>query len=57
MRLTLEIWRQKDASDPGRFVRYDLPEVNHHMSFLEMLDVLNQQLIGKGEEPVAFDSD
>ena len=57
MRLTLEIWRQKDASDPGRFVRYDLPDVNHHMSFLEMLDVLNQQLILKGEEPVAFDSD
>ena len=57
MRLTLEIWRQKDANDPGRFVRYDLPEVSHHMSFLEMLDVLNQQLILKGEEPVAFDSD
>ena len=57
MRLTLEIWRQKDASDPGRFVRYDLPEVNHHMSFLEMLDVLNQQLVAKGEVPVAFDSD
>ena len=57
MRLTLEIWRQKDANDPGRFVRYELPDVNHHMSFLEMLDVLNQQLIGKGEEPVAFDSD
>jgi succinate dehydrogenase / fumarate reductase iron-sulfur subunit len=57
VRLTLEIWRQKDASDPGRFVRYELPAVDHHMSFLEMLDVLNQQLIGKGEEPVAFDSD
>ncbi len=57
MRLALEIWRQKDAADPGRFVRYDLDDVNHHMSFLEMLDVLNQQLIGKGEEPVAFDSD
>ena len=57
MRLTLEIWRQKDASDPGRFVRYELPDVNHHMSFLEMLDVLNQQLVMKGEEPVAFDSD
>ncbi len=57
MRLTLEIWRQKGASAPGRFVRYELPAVDHHMSFLEMLDVLNQQLIGKGEEPVAFDSD
>jgi succinate dehydrogenase / fumarate reductase, iron-sulfur subunit len=57
VRLTLEIWRQKDAADPGRFVRYELPSVDHHMSFLEMLDVLNQQLIDKGEEPVAFDSD
>ena len=57
MRLTLEIWRQKDAGAPGRFVRYELPAVDHHMSFLEMLDVLNQQLIEKGEEPVAFDSD
>ena len=57
MRLTLEIWRQEEASAPGRFVRYELPAVDHHMSFLEMLDVLNQQLIGKGEEPVAFDSD
>jgi len=57
VRLTLEIWRQEEASAPGRFVRYELPAVDHHMSFLEMLDVLNQQLIGKGEEPVAFDSD
>ena len=57
MRLTLEIWRQKDAQDAGRFAHYDLPEVSEHMSFLEMLDVLNQELIGKGEEPVAFDHD
>ncbi len=57
MRLTLEIWRQKDANDPGRFVRYDMEDVDHHMSFLEMLDVLNQRIIAKGEEPVAFDSD
>ena len=57
MRLTLEIWRQKNADDAGRFVRYDMEDVDHHMSFLEMLDVLNQRLIGKGEEPVAFDSD
>ena len=57
MRLTLEIWRQKNANDTGRFVRYEMEDVDHHMSFLEMLDVLNQRLIGKGEEPVAFDSD
>ena len=56
MRLTLDIWRQKDASDPGRFVRYQVT-ATEHMSFLEMLDVLNQELIVKGEEPVAFDSD
>jgi succinate dehydrogenase / fumarate reductase, iron-sulfur subunit len=56
MKLTLDIWRQKNASDPGRFVRYQVT-ANEHMSFLEMLDVLNQDLIMKGEEPVAFDSD
>jgi succinate dehydrogenase / fumarate reductase, iron-sulfur subunit len=55
-KLTLDVWRQKDASDPGRFVRYQAT-ANEHMSFLEMLDVLNQDLIVKGEEPVAFDSD
>ena len=56
MRLTLHIWRQKDARSPGRMARY---EVTAHpdMSFLEMLDVLNEELIGKGEEPVAFEHD
>ena len=57
MRLTLEIWRQKNADDAGRFVRYEMEDVDHHMSFLEMLDVLNQRLISRGEDPVAFDSD
>jgi len=57
VRLTLEIWRQKNGNDGGRFVRYEMEDVDHHMSFLEMLDVLNQRLIAKGEEPVAFDSD
>jgi succinate dehydrogenase / fumarate reductase iron-sulfur subunit len=55
--LTLHIWRQKDAKSPGRFVRYEMPDVNPDMSFLEMLDVLNQRLIERGEDPVAFDSD
>jgi succinate dehydrogenase / fumarate reductase iron-sulfur subunit len=57
MRLVLEIWRQKDANDPGRFVTYEVPDVSEHMSFLEMLDVLNRRLVERGEAPVAFDSD
>jgi succinate dehydrogenase / fumarate reductase, iron-sulfur subunit len=57
MRITLHIWRQRNASDKGRMVRYEVPDVNHEMSFLEMLDVLNEALIVKGEEPVAFDHD
>jgi succinate dehydrogenase / fumarate reductase iron-sulfur subunit len=57
MKLTLRIWRQKDAASPGRLVDYPLADVSPDMSFLEMLDVLNEQLIARGEEPVAFDHD
>ena len=57
MRIILHIWRQASASAPGKMVRYEVPDVNHHMSFLEMLDVLNEALIAKGEDPVAFDHD
>ncbi len=57
MRLTLRIWRQKNREDPGGFRTYTLDDANEHMSFLEMLDVLNQHLIEKGEEPVAFEHD
>jgi len=57
MKLTLHIWRQRDRGDRGRFVTYRLDDVSPHMSFLEMLDVLNEQLVGRGEEPVAFDHD
>src|SRR5271154_4177563 len=57
MNLTLHIWRQKNASDKGRMVRYDAKDVNPDMSFLEMLDVVNEGLIAKGEEPVAFEHD
>src|SRR5229473_6322239 len=57
MKLTLHVWRQKNAQDTGRMVRYDAPNVNEHMSFLEMLDVLNESLIAKGEDPIAFDHD
>ena len=57
MDLTLHIWRQKNRSDKGRFVRYRLEGVNSHASFLEMLDLLNERLTEKGEEPVAFEHD
>lgn len=57
MNLTLHIWRQKNANDTGRMVTYKLDHVSPDMSFLEMLDVLNEQLIGKNEEPIAFDHD
>lgn len=57
MNLTLKIWRQKDANDKGRMVEYKVTNISEHMSFLEMLDVLNEDLVAKGEEPVAFDHD
>ncbi len=57
MHLTLEIWRQDDADDRGRMETYHLDDVSPDMSFLEMLDVLNEQLISGGREPVAFDHD
>jgi succinate dehydrogenase / fumarate reductase, iron-sulfur subunit len=57
VKLTLHVWRQKHPKDTGRMVRYDVPSVSEHMSFLEMLDVLNESLIAKGEDPVAFDHD
>jgi len=57
MNLTLRVWRQKNAASPGNFVEYQARNVLPDMSFLEMLDVLNEELIGRGEEPIAFDSD
>jgi succinate dehydrogenase / fumarate reductase, iron-sulfur subunit len=57
MRLTMHIWRQKNASSRGRMVRYQLDHVNPDMSMLEALDVLNEELILKGEEPIAFEHD
>ena len=57
MNLKLKIWRQKDANSPGGLVDYDLRGILPEMSFLEMLDILNQKLILKGEDPVAFDHD
>ncbi len=57
MNLTLKVWRQKDAQSPGRFVTYQAGNVLSDMSFLEMLDVVNEELMARGEEPIAFDSD
>ena len=57
MKLILNIWRQKSAGERGRMVRYDVDKVSEHMSFLEMLDVLNEDLITGGKDPVAFDHD
>ncbi len=57
MNLTLKIWRQKDARDPGGLVEYKVENVSPEMSFLEMLDVLNEQLVAKGQDAVAFDHD
>lgn len=57
MTLTLKIWRQKDRKSPGKFVTYTVENVSEHMSFLEMMDVLNEQLIKKGEDVVEFDND
>lgn len=57
MKITLFVWRQPNAKTKGRFVRYEATDVNPDMSFLEMLDVVNEGLISKGEDPIAFDHD
>ncbi len=57
MNLTLKIWRQKGPNDKGQMVDYNVENISEHMSFLEMMDVLNEQLVAKDEEPVAFDHD
>ena len=57
MKLTLRIWRQKDAEDSGGFVTCPVSDVSPDISFLEMLDLVNEELIEKGQEPIAFDSD
>lgn len=57
MTIHLKVWRQKNANDSGRFEDYTLDEVNEHMSFLEMLDVLNENLMKEGKEPIEFDYD
>jgi succinate dehydrogenase / fumarate reductase iron-sulfur subunit len=57
LNLTLHVWRQKDARAKGRFVTYEAKDISPDTSFLEMLDVVNEGLIAKGEDPIAFDHD
>ncbi len=57
MNLTLRVWRQRNPNDTGRLVTYEAKNVSTHMSFLEMLDVVNADLVKKGEDPIAFDHD
>ena len=57
MNLTLHVWRQPGPGSPGRMVRYEAPDISPDMSFLEMLDVVNERLIERGELPIAFDHD
>ena len=57
LKLTLNIWRQKSSAVAGKFESYEVDNLNTHMSFLEMLDVLNEKLVAEDKEPVAFDHD
>ena len=57
MKLTIRVWRQKDAADKGALAQYPIDGIEPDMSFLEMMDILNEELIAKGEDPVAFDHD
>ena len=57
MKVTLKVWRQKNAESAGAFAIYQTPDLNPDMSFLEMLDVVNEELTNTGQEPVAFDHD
>src|SRR3954469_18180172 len=57
LNLTLNVWRQKNRTSPGRFETYEARDISVDMSFLEMLDVVNEGLILSGEEPIAFDND
>ena len=57
MNLTIQVWRQKNPKDKGRFVSYQISGISHEMSFLEMFDVLNEKLIREGDDPIAFDHD
>ena len=57
LNLKLKVWRQKDKNDKGKFVDYQAKDISTHASFLEMIDVVNEDLVTKGEDPIAFDHD
>jgi succinate dehydrogenase / fumarate reductase, iron-sulfur subunit len=57
MNLTLKVWHQENASASGRFVTHQVKGITGDMSFLEMLDALNEDLLSRGEDPVAFEHD
>ncbi len=57
MNLTLHVWRQAGPDDKGRFEKYEARDISEHASFLEMLDILNEELVEKGQEPIAFEHD
>src|SRR5512147_1890728 len=57
MNLTLTVWRQKNPADPGRFETFQVKDASEHMSFLEMLDVLNEELMLGGKDPIVFEHD
>lgn len=57
MELTLHVWRQKNAQEPGKMVSYKARDISPDCSFLEMLDIVNEDLVAKGEDPIAFDHD
>ncbi len=57
MNLTLKVWRQRNPNDTGRLVTYEAKNISTHMSFLEMIDVVNTDLVKKGEDAIAFDHD
>ena len=56
MKLVLQVWRQKNREATGAFARYSVPDASPDMSFLELLDVVNERLISSGQEPIAFDT-
>ncbi|MEK7819120.1 MAG: succinate dehydrogenase/fumarate reductase iron-sulfur subunit [Bacteroidota bacterium] len=57
MKIFLRVWRQKNQNEKGNFISYEVDDVSTHMSFLEMLDVVNEKLVKRGEDPIAFDHD
>jgi len=57
MNLTLKVWRQNNATERGRFETYNAQNISPDMSFLEMIDVVNEHLIQEGKDPIAFDHD